>query len=167
MTVYESFVRLIPEPIMDCPTEVRKSVLEGIHSYLNKMGGAERTEKAEQLAKREWMRFQGISKNSFVSFFANYELRSQIEQAKKECAIMAIHRINDGVQITAEDYERKLSSFYEMASGIVTDTRFAAWLEDITENVTGDLLFAAGRTDRVRHEVVEQAISLKQKAQDI
>ena len=158
MTVYESFIDLVSDLIEDCPLEKQKLVCDGIRSYLDKMGGADRTERAEQLARREWMRFRGISEKSFVAFFENYKLRSKIEQFKNECMILAIHRLKNEARITADEYDRRLSAFFELAAGIVTDSRYTPWLETITENVTGDLLFASGRTDRVRHEIVEQSL---------
>ena len=157
MTVYDEFVELASKLLQQCDDTEKRAILEGVRAHLKRKGVLDETNDAERLANREWIRFRGISKDSFCAYFENYEARQRVKDFSDECAVAAVARVKHHICLSKEEYTARLSAFFGLAADLVGDKRYTAWLEDLTDRVTKDLQFASGQNDSVRREIIERS----------
>jgi hypothetical protein len=101
------------------------------------------------------IRFRGISPSEFVSFFSNYELRSKIEEFHRECSDLALNRLKTGATISEDQYKEKIQAYYQLATGLASDSRYSSWLSEIGREVSLDLKFSVNLSDVVSEAVVQ------------
>lgn len=157
-TVYDYFIDFANSLLKDAKDYDSEKLQKGIFCYLQELDVCHVTENAQKIAERETIRFSGMMAHTFIAFFETFSIRSCIVQLEKECELLAIIRLQENKQITNDVYLSKLNSFYEIASGIVNDKRYTAWLDDVTQHIITCLKFASGQTDEITEEIIAKSI---------
>lgn len=158
-TVYELFSARAESLLTGLEPARREAVLAGVRSYLGSRAVCVRTQDAARRADREWARFEGASAQAFCAFFETFALRERISRHADACAALALERLRTGAQISRRRCADEMAAHQAMAAALVSDRRYTAWLDGITEQIGADLLFACGRTDRLRHALTLRALA--------
>lgn len=135
-------------------------VEKGIAEYLESIGidRDEHRPDAEKIANRELLRFRLMPEKTFVAFFENYSLRERIVRLLRETESMAVRRARDQVTIDQAEYSENLARFYAVSREIVQDKRYTVWIEDALQEVTENLKYAAGFTERIPDKAAERIL---------
>ena len=66
-----------------------------------------------------------------------------------------MERIQNGVLLSKDAKITKLSSFFELAAGLVKDSRYASWIDEMLASIQKDLAFAAGQSNELSDDMAE------------
>lgn len=155
-TVYDLFIDFAYSLLGGTNEYDVKKIERGISDYLNVRGVHSLTKDADKIVQRELTRFRGISPQAFSAFFETYDIRSRIVRFKDECDMLAIDRLRHNKQISKEAYTDRIERFFKLASEIAGDRRYTAWLDEISHDVTVNLEFASGQSNKVCEDTVEK-----------
>lgn len=154
-TVYDHFLNYASSLLKEQDDACKKNVFLGIKAFLSEMDMVAEEDPDGNIARRELVRFRMMPAETFVLFFDNYEVRSQILQFRRECELLAINRIKNNTTITMDAKSRKLREFYDLTAELALDKRYTSWIDDIAYLVQTDLAFATGKSNAISRELAD------------
>ena len=165
-TVCENFLTYSNSLLTGTDDSCKKKVALGIKAFLCGRDMLEKADPDGRIARRELLLFKKMPVDTFVTFFENYEICSEILQFRRDCERLATKRLINDTLISPETKTRKLSDFYDLIAELALDNRYSSWIDDITVQVRLDLAFAAGQTANVSDDIVERfAMELEHRIQ--
>lgn len=154
-TVYDCFLRLSAPKLTGQSLECQTRVYSGIRSFLEEMDLLCTDDPSGKISKREFFRFQLMPNETFVTYFEFYQICSQIAQLHKECELLAINRLKNNSTISEKIKHQKINAFYELATVVAGDRRYASWIDDMLYVIKLELSFAAGQTNAISKDLAE------------
>lgn len=154
-TVYDWFCEYAQGVLMGRDQSCKENVTAGIRAFLTEMDMLEESDPDGKVSRRELLRFKMMPADTFAAFFEHYEERSKILQFRSECALLAMRRLQSGVLLSRDAKITKLSSVFELAAGLVKDSRYASWIDEMLASIQKDLAFAAGQSNELSDDMAE------------
>lgn len=152
-TVYDNFLSFASPLINYLDEDQKERVLHGIKVFLLELDLFDKDDVKKKIANRELTRFRLMPAKTFVDYFDYYTEKSEIIQIRRESLLLALNRVSEDRCISVSVKAMKITKFYDLASALAADSRYASWIDDTAHDIRIDLSFACGQSNEISEEL--------------